>query len=81
VVHLIVLLLRHPLLNGSPVLCGGFLLKRLCFVYFQLKKLQEKLKKCQSDVESTQEKYNACLTDLNGYNSKYIEDMTEVGTH
>ncbi|XP_060604125.1 protein kinase C and casein kinase substrate in neurons protein 3-like isoform X3 [Ruditapes philippinarum] len=44
----------------------------------QLKKLQEKLKKCQIEVESTQEKYNACLNDLNGYNSKYIEDMTEV---
>lgn len=44
----------------------------------QLKKLQDKLKKCQGEVESTQEKYNACLNDLNGYNSKYIEDMTEV---
>ncbi|XP_045177379.2 antigen EM13-like isoform X2 [Mercenaria mercenaria] len=44
----------------------------------RLKKLQEKLKKCQIEVESTQEKYNACLNDLNGYNSKYIEDMTEV---
>lgn len=49
-------------------------------MYFQLKKLQEKLKKCQVDVEATQEKYNACLTDLNGYNSKYIEEMTEVGS-
>ena len=45
---------------------------------FQLKKLQEKLKKCQADVEATHDKYNACLNDLNGYNAKYIEDMNEV---
>lgn len=44
----------------------------------QLKKLQDKLKKCQADVESTQDKYNACLNDLNAYNAKYIEDMTLV---
>lgn len=44
----------------------------------QLKKLQEKLKKCQADVEATHDKYNACLNDLNGYNAKYIEDMNEV---
>ena len=50
-----------------------------CFIFFQLKKLQEKLKKCQVDVEATHDKYEACLNDLNGYNAKYIEDMTEVG--
>jgi len=44
----------------------------------QLKKMQEKLKKCQADVESTHDKYNACLNDLNAYNPKYIEDMSEV---
>ncbi|KAK7480395.1 hypothetical protein BaRGS_00028314 [Batillaria attramentaria] len=43
-----------------------------------LRKLQEKLKKCQQDVEATREKYQACLNDLNGYTAKYIEDMTEV---
>ena len=47
-------------------------------IYFQLKKLQDKLKKCQADVEATTDKYNACLNDLNGYNSKYMEDMQEV---
>jgi hypothetical protein len=44
----------------------------------QLKKLQEKLRKCQTEVEATREKYQACLNDLNSYNAKYIEDMTEV---
>ncbi|WAR03159.1 PACN2-like protein [Mya arenaria] len=44
----------------------------------QLKKLQDKLKKCQAEVEATQEKYQASLNDLNGYNAKYIEDMTQV---
>ncbi|XP_059178901.1 protein kinase C and casein kinase substrate in neurons protein 1-like isoform X3 [Physella acuta] len=44
----------------------------------QLKKLQDKLRKCQQEVESTREKYNAAVNDLNGYNAKYIEDMTEV---
>lgn len=46
----------------------------------QLKKLQDKLRKCQSEVESTREKYNAAVNDLNGYNAKYIEDMSEVYT-
>ncbi|KAL3842934.1 hypothetical protein ACJMK2_020907 [Sinanodonta woodiana] len=44
----------------------------------QLKKLQEKLKKCQLDVEATNDKYQAALNDLNSYNPKYIEDMNEV---
>ncbi|KAI8780801.1 protein kinase C and casein kinase substrate in neurons protein 3 [Biomphalaria glabrata] len=44
----------------------------------QLKKLQDKLKKCQQEVENTREKYTAALNDLNSYNAKYIEDMTEV---
>ncbi|XP_052269071.1 protein kinase C and casein kinase substrate in neurons protein 1-like isoform X2 [Dreissena polymorpha] len=44
----------------------------------QLKKLQDKLKKCQADVETTQAKYTASLNDLNGYNAKYVEEMTEV---
>ncbi|GFO33553.1 protein kinase c and casein kinase substrate in neurons protein 1 [Plakobranchus ocellatus] len=46
----------------------------------QLKKLQDKLRKCQSEVEGTREKYNAAVNDLNGYNAKYIEDMSEVYT-
>lgn len=45
---------------------------------FQLKKIQEKLKKCQADVEATRDKYEASLNDLNSYNAKYIEDMNEV---
>ena len=45
---------------------------------FKLKKIQEKLRKCQQDVENTKEKYEACLNDLNSYNAKYIEDMNEV---
>ena len=49
-------------------------------VVFQLRKLQDKLRKCQQEVEVTREKYQACLNDLNGYNAKYIEDMTEVST-
>ncbi|BFZ15746.1 hypothetical protein BsWGS_18785 [Bradybaena similaris] len=44
----------------------------------QLKKLQDKLRKCQQEVESTKDKYTAALNDINSYNSKYIEDMTEV---
>ncbi|XP_048781250.2 protein kinase C and casein kinase substrate in neurons protein 1-like isoform X4 [Ostrea edulis] len=44
----------------------------------QLKKIQEKLRKCQLDVESTRDKYEASLNDLNSYNAKYIEDMNEV---
>nr|XP_022335349.1 protein kinase C and casein kinase substrate in neurons protein 1-like isoform X3 [Crassostrea virginica] len=44
----------------------------------QLKKIQEKLRKCQQEVETTKEKYEACLNDLNSYNAKYIEDMNEV---
>ncbi|KAL8614195.1 hypothetical protein ACOMHN_026412 [Nucella lapillus] len=43
-----------------------------------LRKLQEKLRKCQQEVEGTRDKYQACLNDLNGYNAKYIEDMSEV---
>lgn len=43
-----------------------------------LKKLQEKLRKCQADVENTHDKYTAALNDLNGYNAKYMEDMNEV---
>ena len=45
---------------------------------YQLKKLQEKLRKCQADVENTHDKYTASLNDLNGYNAKYMEDMNEV---
>ena len=48
-------------------------------LFLQLKKLQDKLRKCQNDVEATREKYQACLNDLNGYNAKYMEDMQEVG--
>ncbi|XP_041366171.1 protein kinase C and casein kinase substrate in neurons protein 2-like isoform X2 [Gigantopelta aegis] len=44
----------------------------------QLTKLQEKLRKLQTEVDSTKEKYEAALNDLNSYNAKYIEDMTEV---
>ncbi|XP_061175733.1 protein kinase C and casein kinase substrate in neurons protein 1-like isoform X4 [Saccostrea echinata] len=44
----------------------------------QLKKIQEKLRKCQQDVEATRDKYEASLNDLNSYNAKYIEDMNEV---
>ncbi|BFZ05187.1 hypothetical protein BsWGS_08226 [Bradybaena similaris] len=44
----------------------------------QLKKLQDKLRKCQQEVENTREKYNAALNDINGYNSKYVEDMGEI---
>lgn len=44
----------------------------------QLKKIQEKLKKCQADVDATRDKYEASLNDLNSYNAKYIEDMNEV---
>jgi hypothetical protein len=44
----------------------------------QLKKLQEKLRKCQQEVEATREKYTAAVNDINGYNAKYIEDMSEV---
>ncbi|KAJ8299275.1 hypothetical protein KUTeg_023335 [Tegillarca granosa] len=43
-----------------------------------MKKIQEKLRKCQTDVEATREKYEASLNDLNSYNAKYIEDMNEV---
>ncbi|XP_076472022.1 protein kinase C and casein kinase substrate in neurons protein 1-like isoform X2 [Babylonia areolata] len=43
-----------------------------------LRKMQDKLRKCQQEVEATREKYEACLNDLNGYNAKYIEDMSEV---
>ncbi|OWF51969.1 protein kinase C and casein kinase substrate in neurons protein 2-like isoform X2 [Mizuhopecten yessoensis] len=44
----------------------------------QLKKIQDKLRKYQADVEQSKDKYEACLNDLNGYNAKYIEDMNEV---
>ncbi|KAK6191557.1 hypothetical protein SNE40_003214 [Patella caerulea] len=44
----------------------------------QLKKLQEKLRKLQTEVEANREKYQAALNDLNGYNAKYIEDSTEI---
>ncbi|XP_062598142.1 protein kinase C and casein kinase substrate in neurons protein 1-like isoform X6 [Saccostrea cucullata] len=44
----------------------------------KLKKIQEKLRKCQQDVEATRDKYEASLNDLNSYNAKYIEDMNEV---
>ncbi|KAK3103052.1 hypothetical protein FSP39_016086 [Pinctada imbricata] len=44
----------------------------------QLKKIQEKLRKCQQDVEATRQKYEASLNDLNSYNAKYMEDMHEV---
>ncbi|XP_069133499.1 protein kinase C and casein kinase substrate in neurons protein 1-like isoform X2 [Argopecten irradians] len=44
----------------------------------QLKKIQDKLRKYQADVEQSKDKYEACLNDLNSYNAKYIEDMTEV---
>ncbi|XP_060074611.1 protein kinase C and casein kinase substrate in neurons protein 1-like [Ylistrum balloti] len=43
-----------------------------------LKKIQDKLRKYQADVEQSKDKYEACLNDLNSYNAKYIEDMTEV---
>ena len=49
------------------------------FLFQQLKKLQERLRKCQADVENTHDKYTASLNDLNGYNAKYMEDMNEVG--
>ncbi|XP_046585138.1 protein kinase C and casein kinase substrate in neurons protein 1-like isoform X2 [Haliotis rubra] len=44
----------------------------------QLKKLQEKLRKLQEEVNVTRDKYQASLNDLNSYNAKYMEDMTEV---
>ena len=62
-----------------PLCWKSHALSHLQCCFFQLKKLQEKLKKCQVDVEATHDKYEACLNDLNGYNAKYIEDMTEVG--
>ncbi|XP_076450073.1 protein kinase C and casein kinase substrate in neurons protein 1-like [Babylonia areolata] len=43
-----------------------------------LRKLQEKLKKCQKEVEASKDRYQACLKNLNAYNAKYVEDMTEV---
>lgn len=43
-----------------------------------LKKLQDKLRKCQQEVETSRDKYQACLNDLNSYNAKYIEDMTQI---
>lgn len=48
------------------------------FFHLQLKKLQDKLRKCQQEVEGSREKYTAAVNDLNSYNPKYIEDMTEV---
>ncbi|XP_074659845.1 protein kinase C and casein kinase substrate in neurons protein 1-like isoform X1 [Tubulanus polymorphus] len=44
----------------------------------QVKKIDEKVNKCDRDVDATQDKYKASLEDLKAYNPKYIEDMTDV---
>ncbi|XP_064634663.1 protein kinase C and casein kinase substrate in neurons protein 1-like isoform X2 [Lineus longissimus] len=44
----------------------------------QVKKLSDKVDKCEREVEITKDKYNAALADLNSYNAKYIEEMKDV---
>lgn len=44
----------------------------------QVKKLQEKVEKCQRDVEQTRDKYEEALKDLESYKIIYMGDMTEV---
>lgn len=46
--------------------------------YFKVKKLQEKVEKCQRDVSQTRDKYEETLKDLNSYKSIYIIDMKDV---
>ena len=43
-----------------------------------MKKLADKVDKCQRDVLTTREKYEASLNDITSYNAKYMEDMTDV---
>lgn len=44
----------------------------------QVKKLQDRVDKCQKDVENTKDKYEETLAVLHKYNSTYIDDMTDV---
>ncbi|XP_028414568.1 protein kinase C and casein kinase substrate in neurons protein 1-like [Dendronephthya gigantea] len=41
----------------------------------QLKKLEDKIEKCQQDVKDSKMKYEESLRDLNGYVPKYKDDM------
>ncbi len=53
-----------------------FYLYKMCF--FQMKKLQDKVEKCKTDVETTKGRFEAALNDINSYNAKYMEEMAEV---
>jgi len=51
----------------------------ICLIYcLQVKKLQDRVDKCQKDVENTKDKYEETLAVLHKYNSTYIDDMTDV---
>lgn len=44
----------------------------------QLRKLQDKVSRCQDTVKKSKEQYELALLDINNYNSRYMEDMTDV---
>merc|ERR550517_1582502 len=44
----------------------------------QVRKLQDKVSKCQDNVKKSKEQYELAVSDINNYNSRYQEDMTDV---
>ena len=62
--------------------CSRFIselmMKRLSFCFTQLKKVQDKLKKAEKEVERTCEAYTSALNDLDTENPRYLEEMTKV---
>jgi len=45
---------------------------------WQVKKLSDRVERCQRDVDVTRSAYTTSLNELNSYNAKYMEDMNEV---
>jgi len=43
-----------------------------------VKKLQDRVDKCEKDVENTKDKYEEALAVLQKHNPTYIDDMTDV---
>merc|ERR1719211_881355 len=44
----------------------------------QVRKLQDKVSKCQDNVKKSKDQYELAVSDINNYNSRYQEDMTDV---
>lgn len=47
-------------------------------LFFQIKKMQDRVQKAKDEVSKCREKYEQALQEINKYNPIYIEDMSSV---